>query len=181
MGDTRLNGSHLNVARHDQYDATVEELLDDRGSVTSAADPLLPPPSIPRQSVRLDTPPPGGTYTLVSLADGNRHPLRVGINAVGRFAENDLVLAPNYISRRHCVVLVHASGGCEVFDTASRNGTRVNRRRVGRVDLLPGDVLELCDQRFLVGWVGATGELLPSDEAPDTACIGGTSPNSKDL
>jgi hypothetical protein len=94
MSDPRLNGSHLNVARRDQYDATVDEVLDDRGPVTSDADPLVRRPSIPRTFVRRDSPPPGGTYTLVSLADGKRHPLRVGINTVGRYPENDLVLEP---------------------------------------------------------------------------------------
>ncbi|HJT78491.1 MAG TPA: hypothetical protein VJ739_14905 [Gemmataceae bacterium] len=40
MGDPRLNGSHLGVARHDQYDAAVDEMLDSRGPLTGVADPL---------------------------------------------------------------------------------------------------------------------------------------------
>ena len=176
MGDHRLNGSHLNVARRDQYDATVDEMLDDRGPATSEADPLIRPPSHPRQSVRRESPTPGGTYTLVSLADGRRHPLRVGINAVGRSPENDLVLRPIYISRRHCVVLVHATTGCEVYDTASRHGIWVNGRRVGRVELRPGDALMLCDQKFLLEWVGPDGKLFQSAEGSETDCIGGLSP-----
>jgi pSer/pThr/pTyr-binding forkhead associated (FHA) protein len=176
MGDPRLNGSHLSVARHDQYDAAVDEVLDDRGPATAAADLLVRPPSAPRKSARRQAPPPGGTYTLVNLADGRRHPLRVGINAVGRFPENDVVLRPICVSRRHCVILVHATGGCEVYDTASRNGTWVNRCRVGRVDLLPGDVLMLAGQQFLVAWVGPEGEVLPPDAGPETACLSGLSP-----
>jgi hypothetical protein len=176
MSDPRLNGSHLDVARHDQYDATVDELLDDRGPLTGAADPLARPPSAPRAPVRRQGPPAGGTYTLVALGDGRRYPLRVGINAIGRFRENDLVLTPNHISRRHCVVLVHATGGCEVYDKASRNGTWVNRERVvGRTELLPGDVLRLCDQKFLVAWVGPHGEVFPSAEQGDTLCLGSPS------
>ena len=42
MSDPRLNGSHLSVARRDQYDAMVDELLDDRGPATSEADSLMP-------------------------------------------------------------------------------------------------------------------------------------------
>jgi FHA domain len=172
MSDPRLNGSHLDVARHDQYDATVDELLDDRGPLTGAADLLARPPSAPRSPVRRQGPSAGGTYTLVAFGDGRRHPLRVGINAIGRFPENDLVLTPNHISRRHCVVLVHATGGCEVYDTASRNGTWVNRERVvGRAELLPGDVLRLCDQKFLVAWVGLNGEVFPAAEQGDTLCL----------
>jgi pSer/pThr/pTyr-binding forkhead associated (FHA) protein len=165
MLDPRLSGSHLDVARHDQYDAAIDEMVDARGPSTSAADPLVRLSALPTAPVRRESPPPGGRYTLVSLADGRRHPLRVGMNAVGRYPENDLVLEPLVVSRRHCVVLVHASGGCEVYDTASTNGTWVNQRRVGRVDLLPGDVLILPAHQFLVAWVGPNGELLPSGGA----------------
>src|SRR5262249_48969624 len=66
--------------------------------------------------------------------------------------------------------------GCEVYDTASRNGTRVNRRRVGRADLLPGDVLALCDHRFLVTWVSPGGESLPAAGASETSAGSGLSP-----
>lgn len=176
MDDPRLNGSHLSVARHDQYDAALDEMLDDRGPITAAADPLARLPALPRRSVLRQAPPPGGTYTLVSLVDGRRHPLRVGINAVGRFLENDLVLQGNGVSRRHCVILVHATGGCEVFDTASRNGTWVNRRRVGRVPFLPGDELILANHTFLVAWIGPEGELLPLAYESETACIEGSTP-----
>jgi hypothetical protein len=175
MSDPRLNGSHLDVGRHDQYDATVDEMLDGRGPVTSWADPFVRPPSLPRAPVCREAPPPGGTYTLVSLADGRRHCLRVGINTIGRFPENDVVLRAGNVSRRHCIVLVHATGGCEVYDTASLNGTWVNHRRVGRVDLLPGEVLMVCDYDFLVAWVGPAGEVFPACEETDTLYNGGLS------
>src|SRR5262245_3730685 len=126
MGDPRLNGGHLDVARRDQYDAAVDEMLDARGHATAVADPAARPPANRRGPARLGPPPPGGAYELVSLADGGRVPLRTGINAIGRLSANDLVLRPLHISRRHCVVVVHATGGCELYDTASRNGTRVN-------------------------------------------------------
>lgn len=137
MGDPRLNGRHLGVSRRDQYEAAVDEMLDDRGPLTAAADPLARPPSIPHPQSRREQPPPGGTYWLVPAADGSPILLRVGITALGRAGENDVVVPAHYVSRRHCVVVVHANGGCEVTDTASRNGTRVNGRRVGRADLLP--------------------------------------------
>ena len=164
MSDPRLNASHLTVARHDQYDAAVDEMLDHRGPLTSDADPFARPPEDPRAPVRREAPPPGGTYSLVSLADGRQHTLRVGINAIGRFAENDLVLIPNEVSRRHCTVVVHATGSCEVYDTASRNGTRVNRRRVAQADLMPGDVLALCREEFVLEWVGPDGRRFPARE-----------------
>ena len=177
MSDPRLNGSHLGDTRHDLYDAAVVELLNGRGPATAAADPLAPQPRIPVAHYRRTAPPPGGTYTLVSLADGRRHLLRVGINALGRYAENDIVLPLNAVSRRHCVILVHATGGCEVYDTASRNGTLVNSKVVNRGPIFPGDVLYLAGHRFLIAWVGPRGELYddPVTEQ-ETSCLSGLSP-----
>jgi pSer/pThr/pTyr-binding forkhead associated (FHA) protein len=114
----------------------------------------------------------------MSLPDGRAHRLRVGVNALGRFRENDLVLTPNHVSRRHCLILVHATGGCEMSDTASRNGTWVNRRRVARADLFPGDLLALCDQHFVLTWVGPDGQTLPAPVASDTALGGPLLPGS---
>jgi len=178
MSDPRLNGSHLGATRHELYDAAVDELLDGRGPVTAEADPLARPPRIPRAPCHRQSPRPGGTYTLVNLADGRRYPLRVGINTIGRFAENDIVLDVRCVSRRHCAIVVHATGGCEVYDTASRNHTLVNRRVVGRSPLLPGDVLYLVGQQFLVAWVGPDGEVHEpaAGSELETACPSGLSP-----
>jgi pSer/pThr/pTyr-binding forkhead associated (FHA) protein len=173
MDDPRLDGDHLDVARHDHYDASVAEMLDNRGAGTAWHDPFARPPAEPRPPERREAPPPGGVYALVSLVDGTRHPLRTGINAMGRYRNNDIVLECDYISRRHCVVVVHATGPCEVFDTASRNGTRVNHHPVGRADLLPDDVLSLCDQCFRVDWIGPNGERFDSAAGTETSC-GGT-------
>lgn len=186
MSDPRLNGSHLSDTRHDLYDAVMDELLDERGAATAQADPLARSPRIMiHRPCRLESPPPGGTYTLIDLADGRRFPLRVGINTIGRFAENDIVVDAGAVSRRHCAIVVHATGGCEVYDTASRNHTLVNcqilgrRARVCRTDLVPGDVLVLACQRFLVAWVGPDGEAFPpmirSETEMETDCLGGLS------
>lgn len=156
MSGPRLNGNHLSISRFDLYGAVVDELLNGRGDHTAAADVLARPPAFPGAPARRDAPPPGGTYVLVDGRTGARHPLRLGINALGRYPDNDLVLEPSTVSRRHCVVLVHAGGWCEVYDTASRNGTYVNGHRVGRADLLPGDRLALCQETFAVTWEGPT-------------------------
>jgi pSer/pThr/pTyr-binding forkhead associated (FHA) protein len=115
---------------------------------------------------------------LVNFADGRRHPLRVGINTIGRFPENDIVVDVHCVSRRHCAIVVHASGGCEVYDTASRNHTVVNRQVVSRSPLLPGDVLFLAGQRFLVAWVSPDGEVheAPEESELETTCPSGLSP-----
>ncbi len=173
MDDPRFDCEHLDPARRACYGAAVDEMLDAREPATAAADPRVRPPSALLVLVRRQSLPVGGTYYLANLRDGCRHPLRVGINAIGRAAENDIVLEspkdacgarPNVISRRHCVILVHASGGCELFDTASRNQVQVNRQTVTRAELNPGDLLTLCDQRLLLAWAGPNGEQLPEAE-----------------
>ena len=178
MSDPRLDGSHLGATRHELYDAAVDELLDGRGPVTADADPLARPPKSHRAPCGWQSPRPGGTYTLVNLADGRRYPLRVGINTIGRFAENDIVLDVRCVSRRHCAIVVHATGGCEVYDTASRNHTLVNRQAVDRGPILPGDVLYLAGQQFLVAWVGPDGEVHEPAAASEseTAFLSGLSP-----
>jgi hypothetical protein len=178
VSDPRLNGDHLGDTRHELYAAAVDEVLDGRGQVTAAADPLARPPRTPRAPRRGQSPPPAGTYTLVNLVDGRRYPLRVGINTIGRFAENDIVLDVHCLSRRHCAIVVHATGGCEVHDTASRNHTFVNRKVVDRAPLLPGDVLYLAGERFIVAWAGPDGEVYEPAQASEveTACPSGLSP-----
>jgi hypothetical protein len=51
---------------------------------------------------------------------------------------------------------------------------------VERADLLPGDVLMVCAQKFLLAWVGPQGEVFPAGEQPageqaDTQRISGLS------
>jgi hypothetical protein len=171
MADPRLNGDHLSIARFDQYEAAVNEMIDHRGPSTASLDPFVRRPGRIHDPIRRDAPPAGGTYCLVRRHDGWRIFLRTGINAIGRFPENDIVLMPDHVSRRHCVVLVHSTGACEVYDTASRNGTWVNRMRIGRVILYPGDILGVTDQLFVVAWVGPNGEELPHLGESDTSLL----------
>ncbi len=180
MGDPRLNVSHLGATRHELYDAAVNELLDNRGQATAVADPLARPPRLPRATRHWQTPRPGGTYTLVHLADGRRYQLRMGINTIGRFTENDIVLDVRSLSRRHCAIVVHATGGCEVYDTASRNHTVVNHQVVDRSPLLPGDVLYLVGERFLVAWVGPDGEVHEPAVGPESETAYATGLSSTD-
>jgi FHA domain-containing protein len=148
MADPRLNSCHLTLSRRWLYRGVREQLLYARGPLTWTAEHAVgsrvqgtwPLPS------RCND--PGANYVLVRSGDGRRYPLRTGLNTIGRSPVNNIVLDEIFISRRHCVVLVHATGGCEVYDTASRNGTRVNGNRLSRVWLVPGDVLKLCGLRF---------------------------------
>jgi hypothetical protein len=142
MNDPRLDEGHLDSPRREEYQQARAEMLASMGSATM---------DVERAILELGWPlkwagAPDG-YALRKVTDGKTYRLRLGVNTIGRSPQNDIVLGNGPISRRHCVILVHATGGCEVHDTASRNGIWVNDRRVDRAPLLPGDSLFLPECR----------------------------------
>src|SRR5262249_10768290 len=78
------------------------------------------------------------------------YPLRAGLNSVGRMPDNDVVVADPSVSRRHCALVVHVSRGCELHDTASKNGTYLNGKRIGGpTRLASGDEIRMCDHTMV--------------------------------
>lgn len=154
MSDPRFHSSHLDPPRRADYRAARDRLLAARGTLTLAAEWVEH--FSPSFAVR-----PPSRYALVQTPSGVCFPLRVGLTAMGRSRQNDIVVDVMEVSRRHCVLIAHAGGGCEVYDTASLNGTRVNGRRIGHAWLNVGDVLQLCDTRFV----------LAAEESADEPCV----------
>lgn len=75
-----------------------------------------------------------------------RHPLKIGLNTIGRLPDNDVVIADPHVSRRHCTIVVHASQVCELHDTASKNGLLVNGQKIaGPTRLKTGDEIGMGD------------------------------------
>jgi hypothetical protein len=94
---------------------------------------------------------PGSKYLLIDHQAGAFYPLKTGLNTIGRLPDNDIVLEGRAVSRRHCVILVHAWGACELHDTASRNGTSVNGQPFGQpVRLASGDQVRVCKTLLLL-------------------------------
>jgi pSer/pThr/pTyr-binding forkhead associated (FHA) protein len=92
------------------------------------------------------------------------HNLKTGLNTIGRLPDNDIAVADSSVSRRHCAIIVHTVKGCEVYDTASKNGTFVNGQRISGLTLLKsGDKIKLCDRQFLFVAARAGGD--GSDDA----------------
>jgi len=89
-----------------------------------------------------------------SIRDGEkRHQLLLGINSIGRLVDNTIVIPDECISRRHCAIVVHRTGLCELHDVASKNGTILNGRKIGGpTRIVPGDTITLCGRsiEFLV-------------------------------
>jgi pSer/pThr/pTyr-binding forkhead associated (FHA) protein len=165
MSDTRLDSIHLEFPRRDRFRLARQQLLGARGCLTIAgervgdwlgfdggasAEPILP----------------GDGYYLFDEATGEAYALHTGLNTIGRFDNNDIVLAEKYVSRRHCTILVHARGSCELHDTASRNGTFVNKRRVDHpIRLSAGDRICICNHRLILTRGDDVGA---ADDADDT-------------
>jgi pSer/pThr/pTyr-binding forkhead associated (FHA) protein len=156
MTDPRLNSGHFEVfGRRQDYRQARQALFDARGWLTLAAEYVQDrmadsddwPALLP---VRPDQVLPGTKYVLVDQQAGRSHSLQTGLNTIGRLPDNDIVLDDRVISRRHCVLLVHAWGGCELHDTASLNGTFVNGRRIHQpARLSSGDRIQV-GQRLLL-------------------------------
>ena len=107
-------------------------------------------PSLPRRAPKwsaiLEVQDPDGTRT--------RHPFRHPRIAVGRRRDNDLSLADEGISHRHCE-FVSEHGYFMVRDLGSQNGTWVNDRRVGAARLRDGDQVRIGGTRILVALEGS--------------------------
>jgi hypothetical protein len=149
MADPRLDSTHLLFPRRQDYRRARENLLGERGWLTMGAEQLraLVGAEDDSSALRPDGLLPCTRFLLVDHQAGWSFPLRIGLNTVGRLPTNDLVLEETYVSRRHCVLLVHAQGGCELHDTASLNGTFVNGQRVRQpVRLASGDGIQVCSR-----------------------------------
>src|SRR5207248_11491796 len=119
MADPRLNSVHLDFPRREQYRQARELLLNARGWQTLLAereeDSSSERPGTIVQNDKGQAPPDAQFWLMEK---DFIYPLKVGLNTVGRSPDNDVIIQDGYVSRRHCAILVHASKGAEVYDTA---------------------------------------------------------------
>lgn len=148
MSDPQLHSLHLPAPRRALFRQVREILLENRSSLQPSNPTRSPAPG--RTEVTAE--PASARGDGWGLFDGDRvHPLRAGINLVGRFDDNHVVVSDLRVSRRHCVVVFHPEGNCEVHDTASKNGTFVNGQRITAPKaLVAGDMIELGDCRLVL-------------------------------
>jgi hypothetical protein len=175
MSDPRLNSMHLGLLpRRQEYRRARVGLLAARGWLTLAAERvggLVPeaedwPSLLPVRPHQLL---PGVRFCLLDQTSGCSYPLKTGLNALGRRPENDIVLEDLAVSRRHCVILLHARSGGELHDTASMNGTFVNGERVrDPVRLVSGDRIRISKYVLVFASVGDCEGDLEGDSHPDT-------------
>ena len=145
MGDPRLNSLHLDPTRRQDFRRAREALLQSRGNETIYAERKRGEESDPGTTFihnRGSAPPPTLEVWLVDRE--YIYPLKIGLNTMGRSADNDVVVEDLYVSRRHCAVLVHHDNTCVLQDVASKNGTILNGSRVSQPSaVIADDVLEV--------------------------------------
>ncbi len=153
MADLRFQSLHLEgLPRREDFRAARARLEASCGLRTLSGDLDEPSP--------LD--PGDGATVIYDVALGQRyfvqdgeklHPLLVGVNSIGRLPDNTVTIRDECVSRRHCAIIVHRNGTCELHDVASKNGTVLNGNRIhGPTRLRPGDKIALCSRNitFLV-------------------------------
>ena len=65
------------------------------------------------------------------------------VKTLGRATRADFILDAALVSRLHCRFTVDRSGGLEIEDLKSTNGTYVNDRRVRKAALAQGDLVRI--------------------------------------
>jgi pSer/pThr/pTyr-binding forkhead associated (FHA) protein len=152
MTDPRFQSIHLEgQPRRELFRQARSQLEAACGSLTLAGDLHLLSAGDPGDGDTMTAPPivPGGP-THLWIKDGDTlHPLGLGVNSVGRLPDNSVVIRDEHVSRRHCAVVVHSDGRCEVHDIASKNGTILNGKRInGPTRIRAGDQLLLCSRKL---------------------------------
>ena len=172
MSDPRLNSVHLDAPRRQLFRQAREALLNARGWQTVAAenekaDDEAPPSESPHTMVLHADSRPGPDVKFWLVDKEFLDPLKVGLNTIGRAPENDVVVPDGYVSRRHCAILVHAGDRCELHDTASKNGTFLNGRKIaGPTPLAIGDEIRMCDRQLV--FMSQAGPVTPGTTPTQT-------------
>jgi pSer/pThr/pTyr-binding forkhead associated (FHA) protein/NADPH-dependent 2,4-dienoyl-CoA reductase/sulfur reductase-like enzyme len=142
-----------------------------------AAPSLLPsPPQAARAAVAvLDQPPPlgGGPGPRAALqVEGGQRVELAEVAAIGRAADNDLVVADPLVSGHHAEVRL-IGDGYVVADAGSRNGTFLNDRQVMEpTPLSDGDRVRVGDTPILFTAASAPAEPAPSAEPSVLEAVG---------
>ncbi|HVU51957.1 MAG TPA: FHA domain-containing protein, partial [Polyangia bacterium] len=116
--------------------------------VSGVPDPLEAQPTIPVRTLAEAASPQSSTQTnarlvvLTSELAGHEFSLVRASVVIGRTEENDIVINHRSISRHHAKI-VREGDRYTIVDLQSANGVRVNNEDYERIELNPGDVVEL--------------------------------------
>src|SRR3954453_20436107 len=99
MADSHLNSVHLDFQRRDDFRHAREALLSARGNRTISLESFDAPGPANGSHTMIEGPPAGiPENTDYWLLDQDAiYPLKIGINAIGRLPDNDVVVPVPYI------------------------------------------------------------------------------------
>ncbi len=100
---------------------------------------------------------------LVPAGGGEPLPLLKTEIVVGRHAECDVVIPAKSVSGEHCR-LEFVDNIWRVFDLDSRNGTGVDGRRCRQARIMPGQVLNVAKQRFVIDYPAPADQPVSEDD-----------------
>jgi pSer/pThr/pTyr-binding forkhead associated (FHA) protein len=151
MGDPRLNSLHLDPTRRQDYRRAREALLQSRGNETIYAERQRNEEADSSNTfIRNQGGAAPNTLEFWLVDREYIYPLKVGLNTMGRSADNDVVVEDLYVSRRHCAILVHHNNQFVLHDTASKNGTFLNGAKInGPTAIKAGDEIRICNRNFV--------------------------------
>ena len=174
MADPRLNSLHLDPSRRQDYRKAREQLLQARGNETICAERQREMDSqINNTLIRHSTSAPPTAFDCWLTDREFVYPLKIGLNTMGRSADNDVIVEDLYVSRRHCAILVHHDNSCVLQDTASKNGTYVNGNRIaGPTTLKPGDHIRICNREYVFHNRTASPHGQPAPASPTQTLAG---------
>jgi hypothetical protein len=105
---------------------------------------------------------------LIPVGGGDPIPLLKPKLLVGRREECDVILRFSNVSAHHCQMAVE-QGYWFVKDMGSRNGTKVNGKRVTRKRVDPGDQISFAKQAYKLNYLpdelGAVGPPPPDEDS----------------
>jgi hypothetical protein len=150
-GDPRFNSLHLESDRRQDYRRAREILLHSRGNQTLYSERHPDEAGDPSNTCIRNVSGKIPSQLIFWLADRDFiYPLKVGVNTLGRSADNDVIVEDLYVSRRHCAILIHHDQGSELHDTASKNGLLLNGKKIaGPATLRSGDEIRICNRQFV--------------------------------
>jgi hypothetical protein len=153
MSDPRFNSVHLTAPRRQDYRRARQELFQACGNGTLYVAENKPASSSGTIHQNVDEgsgdTPKDAEFWLQEKE--YTYPLKAGLNTLGRAPDNDVVVPDEFISRRHCTIVIHLHNGqCEVHDTASKNGTFLNGLKLAAPSVIrAGDEIRVCDRCFI--------------------------------
>lgn len=92
--------------------------------------------------------------------------LKLGLNRLGRSADNDFQVVHSTISARHCEISL-SDTGVSVRDCNSTNGTFINGEPIRESTLSPGQTLQLGDVEIFVESTDVTIAIPKFEQKPD--------------